>query len=100
MLPLLEEAKIPLKQITVNPKHAVAATAKLRAEVWQRQYARKCVATRYGSVAVTALVVWHGVAVVAVDVATRLVSVVVTVSLLDVVTLLCCHVARWPPTPS
>ena len=40
MLPLLEEAKIPLKQITVNPKHAVAATAKLRAEVWQRRFAR------------------------------------------------------------
>lgn len=33
MLPALTAAKIPLKQITINPKHATAATAKVRAEV-------------------------------------------------------------------
>jgi ATP-dependent RNA helicase DDX10/DBP4 len=33
MVPLLESAKVPLKQISVNPKHATAATAKVRAEV-------------------------------------------------------------------
>jgi hypothetical protein len=33
ILPLLHEAKIPLKQISVNPQHAFAATSKIRAEV-------------------------------------------------------------------
>ena len=33
MLPLLEAAKIPLKQISINPKHATAATAKVQAEI-------------------------------------------------------------------
>ncbi len=33
MLPALTTAKIPLKQITINPKHATAATAKVRSEV-------------------------------------------------------------------
>lgn len=33
MVPALQAAKIPLKQITINPKHATAATAKVRAEI-------------------------------------------------------------------
>lgn len=33
MIPELQASKVPLKQITINPKHATAATARVQAEV-------------------------------------------------------------------